>query len=154
MKKRLLATISSIIAIAVAGLIAFIVISESKFRVEEEYYDDGIIEKISAQDLETLVNNKESFLLFVSQQDCRTADDFRKVIQSYIASTPLHVFETSFSDLKSTNIASEVRFYPSFLVFKNGKLVRYLRADSDDDVPAYTTKDGLESWLKQVIIID
>ena len=62
-------------------------------------------------------------------------------------------YEIAFSDLENLPFVADVRFYPSFLIFKKGKLVDFLEADNDDHAAAYTSLDGFQNWLTGQVIL-
>lgn len=153
MKNKLLVIIPTVlIAIAAVACAVFFSLQSAPFRLDEQYYGSAALDSISAAELQQLVDEKKSFAVFVSQPSCRASADFEKVLQSFIAETPMRFYEIAFSDLKELPFASEVRFYPSFLIFKRGKLVDFLEADNDDDASAYTSLDGFKAWLSKQVI--
>ncbi len=154
MKNKLFIILPIALIVVVAAVCVFFFAAQpSSFRLDDQYYNNATLETISADDLQRLVDSKASFAVFVSQPSCRTSADFAKILQAFIAEHPLHLYEIAFSDLKTLPIADEVRFYPSFLIFKNGKLVDFLEADSDEDAGAYTSLDGFTTWFtKQVVL--
>lgn len=154
MKNKLPIILSvALVAVVVAVCVFLSFAKPVPFRLDESYYNDAAIETIPADNLQRLVNDRASFAVFVSQPSCRTSADFEKILQSFIAEHPVHFYEIAFSDLKNLPFAEDVRFYPSFLIFKDGKLVDFLEADSDDDASAYTSLDGFTTWFtKQVLL--
>lgn len=154
MKNKLLVIIpTALIAIAAVACAVFFSLRPAPFRLDEQYYSSAALDSISASELQQLVDEKKSFAVFVSQPSCRASADFEKVLQSFIFETPMRFYEIAFSDLKELSFASEVRFYPSFLIFKQGKLVDFLEADNDDDASAYTSLDGFKAWLSKQVIL-
>ena len=151
MKKRILFVLVAVVVLVV-GVIVFITQQNSRFMLDEEFYVASV-DTVSMSEIQKLIDDKKSFLLFVSQPDCRTADDFRIVTQDLIANYPLSVFEISSADFNQDVIENKVRFYPTLMIFKNGKLVDYLESNNDADVAAYTTVGGLKIWLEQNIIL-
>lgn len=142
---------AALIALIAASCAIFFATRPASFRLDDRFYGDATLETISADDLQRLVDDKSSFAVFVSQPSCRTSADFEKNLQSFIAKYPMHFYEIAFSNLKTLPFAEKVRFYPSFLIFKDGKLVDFLEADSGEDASAYTSLDGFETWFtKQV----
>lgn len=153
MKNKLLVIIpAALIIIAAVACAVFFSLQSAPSHLDEQYYGSAALDSISATELQRFVNEKKSFAVFVSQPSCRASADFEKVLQSFIAEVPMRFYEIAFSDLKELSFASEVRFYPSFLIFKQGKLVDFLEADNDDDASAYTSLDGFKAWLSKQII--
>lgn len=154
MKNKLLLILPTTLIVVIAVTCAFLLLAKpAPFRLDERYYGDAELTPISADELQRLVDDKTSFAVFVSQPSCRASTDFEKVLQSFVAAHSMQFYEIAFSDLKELPLAENVRFYPSFLIFKNGALVDFLEADSDEDASAYISLDGFETWIaKQVIL--
>lgn len=154
MKNKLLiilpVTIVAILAIACA---IFFTTRSNAFRLDDQYYGSASIEPVSVSTLQQLVDQKSSFAVFVSQPSCRASAELENILQSFTEQHQIHFYEIAFSDLKSLSFAEEVRFYPSFLIFKNGQLVDFLEADNDEDAAAYTSVDGFETWFTKNVIL-
>lgn len=154
MKNKLLVILPAVFIALVAGFCAFLLLAKpAPFRLNEQFYGTAELTSISVDELQRLVDDKASFVVFISQPSCRASADFEKILQSFIAKHPMKFYEIAFSDLKNLPFAKGVRFYPSFLVFKNGQLVDFLEADSDEDASAYTSLDGFETWFTKQIIL-
>lgn len=154
MKNKLLVILPTIFIVIAAVACAIIFsLQRAPFRLDEQYYNHAALDAISAGDLQQLVDEKKSFAVFVSQPSCRASADFEKVLREFVAATNIQIYEIAFSDLKDLSFASEVRFYPSFLISKQGKLVDFLEADNDDDAAAYTSLDGFKTWFTEQVIL-
>ena len=141
MKRKLLIILPAALIVIIAVVCGLIfVLHPAPFRLDDQYYGEASLETISADHLQRLVDEKSSFAVFVSQPACRASDNFEKVLQSFVAEHPMKFYEIAFSDLENLPFVAGVRFYPSFLIFKKGKLVDFLEADNDDHAAAYMKK--------------
>lgn len=154
MKNKLLVILPTALIALVAAVCAVLFLTHpAPFRLDETDYGNAALEPISAERLQQLVDEKASFAVFVSQPSCRASADFEKVLQSFVAEHSMRFYEIAFSDLKDLSFAKDIRFYPSFLIFKKGKLIDFLEADNDEDASAYTSLDGFMTWFtKQVVL--
>ena len=59
-----------------------------------------------------------------------------------------------FAEFKSTNYYNTVKYAPSIIVIKKGKIVDYLDADSDEDIIKYQDVEAFESWISQYIYLE
>lgn len=142
------------ILILVTSLFVFFALKrDDRFYLSSEFYASSSITNSSVDELAHLIQDKQSFLVFVSQPDCRNADEFAKVLNTFLAEHSLTILKVDFSDLKSSGLAPEVKFYPSFLVYHDGELVDFLDADSDDDIPSFKTVEGFTTWLQKFVIL-
>lgn len=109
---------------------------------------------ITTDDLKTMAGEKKSFMLFVSQPECQAAEKLRGILQELIKEYPIQIFEVSFSELRESGLASEVRFYPSLVVYRQGQVADFLDANGSADTEAYNSLAGLKDWLTNVVILD
>lgn len=154
MKNRLLIIIPAVLVVFIAAVsVVIFAIHSAPFRLDDQYYDAAALEPISPDNLQRLIDDKSSFAVFVSQPSCRTSADFEKILQTFVTEHKIKFYEIAFSDLKTLSVAEKVRFYPSFLIFKNGRLVDFLEADDDEDASAYTSLDGFQTWFSKQVIL-
>ena len=98
--------------------------------LEEEYYNNGSMVEIEVDKFEELLNNKENFGVFIYQDFCAASANFEEVLGEYITEYNMSFYKLSFTNMNETKLKGKVKFYPSFIIFKDGKMVDYLDADS------------------------
>lgn len=125
-----------------------------KFYLEDEYYDEGKIVEIDNLKFSELVENKESFVVFIYQPMCAASISFEGVLGEFIKEYSVNIFKMSFSDMGETNLGKKIKYYPSFVVYNNGEMIDYLDANSGDDSSYYKSLDGFSSWFFKYILID
>lgn len=143
----ILTTIIASITLALSGF--FLWRSFLKTTLSSEYYTQAEIKNISIDKLRTLVSEQKSFAVFVSQPDCRTADDLRRILGEFTEQYQLTVYEIAFSELKQSDLAPDVKYYPSFIIFRAGKVKAFLHADSTEDSAAYNSFEGFSDWFQK-----
>lgn len=121
------------------------------FMLESQYYITSDLVEIEVEQLETMIGSKESFVLFIYQPMCLACRDFEILLNEYLASNTITFLKIEYSKITDSNINQKIKYYPSLLLYHQGKLVEYLEADSDDDIPIYTTIEGFDTWLKTYI---
>lgn len=149
-KKILLILLSIIISII---LITFLVSSYIKktFFLENKYYGSKSVNEIKINDLNKLIDNKESFAVFVYQPMCTTSSDFEEVLNDFLEENQISIYKIAYSDIKNTDIGKTVKYYPSFIIYRNGKLIDFLESDKDEDVNYYRSKEGFEQWFTKYV---
>ena len=154
-KKWLIISIVALI-IVVATIVVFLIFkNQSKiFSLESKYYNTGEKIEINISELEELISDKESFVVFVSQDMCLASSNFEVVINDFLEEYPITIYEINYSELKESDLGDFLEHYPSFVIYKNGKVVDFLDANADEDTDYYKTADGLESWLTAYISLD
>ena len=98
---------------------------------------------------ESLVAEGKSFVVFVDQGGCTTADRLRGFVKDYASSHGIKVYRMFFEDMKKTSLHDFVKYYPSVAVILRGKVMGYLRADSDEDSDAYNNDDAFLTWMQK-----
>ena len=117
------------------------------FSLEEKYYDEANLVEIDDSKFNELLENKESFAIFIYEPSCITSSEFSKVIEEFSEKYNLYLYSISFQDMKNTVLSEKVKFCPSFAIYKKGKLVDYLDASSDEDTDVYKSVDNLSEWF-------
>lgn len=153
MSKKVISIFSIAIAIFVIAIASFVIFRDFKFELNDGMYGDGQVVNITIDNIGSKVADHQSFALFVSQPGCRTADDLRKIVKEFASTHHLTIYEVDYSGLRESGLVPGLKFYPSFVVFRRGKPVDFLEADSQDDVSAYSTLDGFSTWFTDHIIL-
>ena len=154
-KKWLIISIVALI-IVVAAIVVFLIFqNQSKiFSLESKYYNTGEKIKINISELEELISDKESFVVFVSQDMCLASSNFEVVINDFLEEYPITIYEINYSELKESDLGDFLEHYPSFVIYKNGKMVDFLDANADEDTDYYKTKEGFKNWFTQYVNLD
>lgn len=153
---RVLGLIIALIVIALTGLLFVAAVSgwfdQSKVTLESEYYGEGSgYMELSPDKYKELIDNKKSFVVFVDQGGCTTADRLRQYVLDYAKEKGILVFRIMFDKMKETSMHETVKYYPSFVVIKEGKIAGYLRADVDEDAPAYNDYGEFKAWVENYL---
>ena len=107
------------------------------FSFEEKYYKEASLNEIQYEELNKLVDNKESFGVFIYQPLCETSSGFESVLNNFIKQYQMSFYKVAYSDIKNTDLGKKIKYYPSFIIYKEGKIVDYLEADKDEDTNIY-----------------
>ena len=161
-KKRQAGVLGLIIALVVVlfgGLLFMGAVSgwfdNSKVVLDAEYFckDDcnGEYLELSKEDYEKLIKDKRSFIVFIDQGGCKTADTLRSFMADFARSKGIKVYKMMFEDEKETSLHDTVKYYPSVVMVSKGKVVGYLRADSDEDAPMYNNYEDFEKWIRRYL---
>lgn len=119
-----------------------------KVKLDAEYYADGAeFMELTAGEYEGLVEAKKSFVVFVDQDGCTTADRLREYVTRYMAETGIMVYRMMFAEVRESSLHEKVKYYPSVAVVSKGRVVAYLRADEDADADKYNDYDAFKAWI-------
>ena len=155
MKKRIIIILSIIFIIL--GVIIIIErdlifkTSNVLFYLDDKYYNKGVSIEISSLEFEEKIKNKESFALFIHQPVCSKSYEFNKIQSLYQQENNMVFNKILFEDMKNTNLYEIIKYYPSFAIFKDGKLVDYLDAESNDDILKYKDYDKFSKWFNSYV---
>lgn len=155
MKKRIIIILSiifiifSVIIIIERDLI--FKTSNVLFYLDDKYYNKGVSIEISSLDFEEKIKNKESFALFIHQPVCSKSYEFNKIQSLYQQENNMVFNKILFEDMKNTNLYETIKYYPSFAIFKDGKLIDYLDAESNDDILKYKDYDEFSKWFNSYV---
>lgn len=141
-------------------ILCFLLISCNKtFLLEEKYYGNSTFNELNENMLSTLIKNKESFGVFIYQPLCVSSCDFDYVLKDFVEEYQISFYKIPFSQIKNTELRY-IKYYPSFVIYRNGKKVDYLDANSNKDIEYYKSVDGFKKWftnyvkLKEVNIVN
>ena len=102
---------------------------------------------VDAPGYEQLAAEKKSFVIFVDQGGCATADGLRERLMEYAKKKGIRINRIMFSEMKETTLHDKIKFYPSVAIISDGEVVAWLRADLAADAEIYNDYDALEKWL-------
>ena len=124
------------------------------FELKEEFYKESKITDINLEELNKLIDDKESFIAYVYLPGCSSCAAFKEVLEEFQKENILSFYSVQIKYAKETVIGEKVKYAPSFVVFKEGKLVGYLDAESDKDKPYYENTSSFKEWLTQYIVLN
>lgn len=152
MKKKI--GISFVLFVTILGTILFLFThkKEKPFYLEDTYYGTNAMIEIKMDELNELINNKKSFVVFIYQPMCITSSDFENVLSSFLEEKQISIYKIAYSNIKDTKIGKTIKYYPSFIIYHNGKIVDFLEANKEEDVEYYTSKEGFKSWFLKYVI--
>ena len=124
----------------------------AKVVLDPEYYSEETdFMELDANGYEDLVKARKTFVVFVDQEGCTTADRLREFISNYAKETGIKVYRMMFSEVKNSSLHDQVKYYPSMAIINKGKVAGYLRADADEDAAAYNDYDAFKEWIGQYL---
>ena len=158
-KKKQMGVLGLVVALVVVLLGGLVFVGatsgwfdDPKVVLDAEYYTDTPeIKDLSAEEYDNLVEAKKSFVVFVDQGGCVTAERVRGYLEEYMKGAGFSTYRMMFSDMKTTSLHDHVKYYPSVVVMDKGTVRAFLRADVDDDAEMYNNYDAFKNWLAQYL---
>ncbi len=128
---------------------------QGKVTLDAEYYcEEGCGEEMAELDersYEELITDERSFVVFIDQGGCKTADRLREYMKQFAAEEGVVAYRMMFEKVKGTSLHDSVKFYPSVAVISKGRVYRYLRADEDEDAEEYNDYEAFKEWMQNLI---
>lgn len=149
-----------LLVVVVGGTVLFVGAASGWFGggkvvLDAEYYCgdncDGEMMVLTGAEYEELVRGGGSFVVFVDQSGCTTADRLRGYVKDYALETGMKVYRMMFSEARETSLHDYVKYYPSVVVVSKGQVVGYLRADNDEDADMYNDYDAFHKWMERYL---
>ena len=124
-----------------------------KIKLEDKYYKRSEFIDIDYLGVDDLIKSKENFVVFIYQPMCTMSSEFEKLLDEYMDIRKISIYKMSFTDMKKTSLKDTVKFYPSFIIFKDGEVVDFLDADSDEDTNKYKILKAFKEWFEGYVEI-
>lgn len=123
------------------------------FDLPASFYEKSEITDIELDKLNELIDNKESFIVYVYLPGCSSCAAFKEVLEEFQKTNTLSFYATQIKYAKETEIGEKIKYAPSFVVFKEGKVYGYLDAESDKDKAFYESAAEFKNWITKYINI-
>ena len=121
--------------------------SNSNNTLSNHYYQNEQLIELDNEKLVELEQNKESFAVFLYTPACLTSLDFKQVVEEFLKTNNLSFYAVSKAETDNTILSQTVKYYPSVVIYDEGKITKYLQADSDEDLKYYKTAENLKDWF-------
>ena len=89
--------------------------------------------------------------MYIYLPGCSSCAEFKVVLDEFQKDNKLTFYSTEIANAQKTELNDKIKFAPSFVIYKEGKLVAYLDAQSDKDKDYYKTVDNFKEWLTKYI---
>lgn len=160
-KKKQLSVLGLIVALVVVlfGSLLFVGavagwFDDPKVTLDNDYNCEGECDfmELSASEYDALMAERKSFVVFIDQDGCTTADRLRGYVRDWASSAGVKVYRMMFADMKETSLHADVKYYPSVVIVDKGAVRDFLRADSDEDADAYNDYGTFERWINGIVL--
>lgn len=120
-----------------------------KFYLNDSYYGSSEIRDIKADDLKS----EDSFLLFTYNYYCSLAIPCDEIFKSFSKNENIEILSMSIDEFKKTSYYKTVKYAPSVLIIKDGKIVTFLDAEKNSDIEKYQDIDKFTEWVSKYIYL-
>ena len=103
-----------------------------KFYLDEKYYSNGKFIELTSDEYELL--DSKNYVVFTYNNFCTLKIPCESIFKEFMDKYKIDFISIPFDEFKSTNLYKRVKYAPSVIVVKDGSVVAYLDAESDDDL--------------------
>lgn len=125
------------------------IFKQDKFYLDDKYYNQGEYIKLDSIGLENIKDN--SMIIYTYNNFCNFPIHCENIFQEFMNKYQIDFISIPFSEFKKTSFYSKISYAPSIIIVHEGKIVDYLKADSDNDYDKYQKEDIFEEWLSEYI---
>lgn len=118
-----------------------------------EYYGNGTFIEIDSKEFDKLKKTKNILLVFVNAPLCSSSDTFNDVLLEFMETNNISLYKMSSNEIKKNDINNQIKYYPTFLILRNGKLVSYLKANKTSDMKYYQSSLEFKEWINNYVKI-
>ena len=152
MNKKNIFVIIGIILIIIAIVLTNKNINNTRFYLDEKYYNIGNNEKLKSDELKKIESG--SYLLFTYNSFCGMRKPCEEVFDSVLKKNKIDYISMPIDEFKKTSYYSTVKYAPSFIIIREGKIVAYLDAENDNHLDYYQDEKAFEKWLGRYIFLE
>lgn len=122
-----------------------------RIRLTTKYYNKGEFIKINKSELLTINENKENYVLFIYNNYCSFSVPCDEIFESFMKKYDIDFLKMPFEDFKKIDFYETVRYAPSIIIVKEGKIEEFLDAESDEDLDRYQDTTAFEEWMNKYV---
>lgn len=123
----------------------------SKFYLNDEYYNAGKLVDIDSKELTNMLKSNDSFILFTYNPYCNFKVSCENVVENFSKNNNITVFKIPFEEFKNTKLYNTVKYAPSIVLINNGKIENYLDPNKDEDSIKYQDEKALKDYIEMYI---
>ena len=160
MKKKIVIISLILIILVVITSLLFVVnkkveYGENAFYLENNLYNTKEnYEEINSSNVNKLIKEEKSFVLFTYASFCPFSVPSDKIFKSVFEKNNMKLYAISYDKLNNNDVTKKVKYAPSVMIFKKGKIVSYLDAESNEDYDRYQNKKEFRNWLIKYIYLN
>jgi hypothetical protein len=120
---------------------------QEKINLNKKYYNEGKF--ITINSLENL--EEETYILYTYNNYCSFEIPCDQIFKQYMEKYKIDFLQIPFKQFKETNLYKKVKYAPSIIIVKEGKIISYLDANKNKDLKKYQDINEFEKWINKYI---
>lgn len=114
-----------------------------KVALNTKYYNNGYIQILEfGSELNKLIADEESFILYVYSPLCSVCNYFAPYLETFVEDSELYIYKMNENLLPYTPIDNDVKYTPTTIIFKNGSI-----AYKGDTGSIYENVKSYSKWV-------
>ncbi len=122
-----------------------------KFYLADKYYNVGEYITVNSDELEQIKN--DSMIIYTYNNYCNLPIHCETIFKEFMEENKIDFISIPYDEFKKTSFNKEISYAPSVLIVNQGKIVDYLKADSDNDYDKYQKVDVFKEWLEEYVYL-
>ena len=123
----------------------------SKFYLNDEYYNAGKLVDIDSKELTNILKSNDSFILFTFNPYCNFKVSCENVVENFSKNNNITIFKIPFEEFKSTKLYNTIKYAPSIILINKVKIETYLDPNKDEDSIKYQEEKALKDYIEMYI---
>lgn len=123
----------------------------SKFYLNDEYYNAGKLVDIDSKELTNMLKSNDSFILFTYNPYCNFKVSCENVVENFSKNNNITIFKIPFEEFKNTKLYNTIKYAPSIILVNKGKIETYLDPNKDEDSIKYQDEKALKDYIEMYI---
>lgn len=125
----------------------------SKFYLNDEYYNAGKLVDIDSKELTNMLKSNDSFILFTYNPYCNFKVSCENIVENFSKNNNITIFKIPFEEFKNTKLYNTIKYAPSIILINKGKIETYLDPNKDKDSIKYQEEKALKDYIEMYIDI-
>ena len=148
MKKIIIPIILFVLVVIISVLVFK---PNNKFHLDDKYYSNGNFIEVNSEALNSIDSN--NYLIFTYNNYCNFEIPCDKIFQDFMTKNKIDIISIPFEEFRKTKFYNNVKYAPSILIVKNGRVISYLDAEKNEDMDMYQDVNKFEHWLEKYIYL-
>ena len=124
------------------------------YELSSEYYQKDNLIEITKEELQKLENDEKSFSVFLYQPFCSASNELEETVTTFLKEHQISFYKIAYTNIDETLLGDTVKYYPSVIIYEKGKIIKYLRADCNEDMCCYENAYNFENWFTETIPLE
>lgn len=143
--------LAAILTLIVAAFCVWQICLPHPVRMSEAVYGGSGQIDLTTDEYNQLIQDKASFIVFIDQVNCITANKLREMLGHIADEHQIHIYHIMWADISDTNLREKVKYYPSVAIIQNSQVVDALDANADAHTAYYNSEADLKAWLSRYV---